>query len=73
MGLVIGMGGGAGGVGVSRFGRLGKGLNLWGIVFFMHEVLTVPSRQVLWLFPELLRLQPVPVLHHLQRRLAAEG
>ena len=33
----------------------------------------VTSRKVVWLLPEQLRLEFVPVLHRLQGRLAAEG
>jgi uncharacterized protein (DUF849 family) len=33
----------------------------------------VTSREVVWLLPEQLRLEVVPVLHRLQGRLAAEG
>jgi len=35
--------------------------------------LSVTSRKVIWLFPEQLWLQFVPVLHRLQGRLAAQG
>ena len=35
--------------------------------------LLVTSRKVVWLLPEQLRLEFVPVLHRLQGRLAAEG
>ena len=39
----------------------------------IRSELGVTSRQVIWLFPEQLRLQFVPVLHGLQGCLAAQG
>ena len=36
-------------------------------------VLSVTSRQVVWLFPEQLWFEFVPILHRLQGRLAAQG
>ena len=35
--------------------------------------ITVTSRKVVWLFPEQLRFELVPILHRLQGRLAAQG
>ena len=39
----------------------------------VSRFLTVTSRQVVWLFPEQLWFEFVPILHRLQGRLAAQG